>query len=210
MGKRLHLNPFQFRRGVGAENDAYIGAAGELTYDITAKSVRAHDGETAGGTLLAAAAHSHQSDLRPIAEEIEALQAALAGLAEQVANMPGAAGAPPDDYIVAKSAPGANPWYRRWNSGWVEQGGTTSQLSGTADGVTIDLPETMHDTNYQTMTSVTATNSTTSNVFGCKEVLGRRTTSSFNVITNSSSGGAVAYLAANDGKINWLVCGKAA
>ena len=153
MGKRLQMNPFQFRRGTAVENDAYIGAEGELTYDTTAKSVRAHDGETAGGTPLAAAGHSHQSDLQPITADIAALYTALAELAEQVMSIPEATGAPPDDYIVAKSAPGANPWHRRWNSGWVEQGGT---YTGSNLG-TVNLPVEMADNKYQVNFSVSYT-----------------------------------------------------
>jgi hypothetical protein len=42
----------QIRRGTAAENDAFTGAAGELTYDTTNKRVRIHDGGTAGGFEL--------------------------------------------------------------------------------------------------------------------------------------------------------------
>ena len=43
----------QMRRGTTAQNDAFTGAEGELTVDTTAKTVRVHDGATAGGTVLA-------------------------------------------------------------------------------------------------------------------------------------------------------------
>jgi len=39
----------QLRRGTSAQNDAFTGATGELTYDTTNKRVRVHDGGTAGG-----------------------------------------------------------------------------------------------------------------------------------------------------------------
>lgn len=39
----------QFRRGTTAENDAFKGAPGELTYDIERKELRVHDGVTLGG-----------------------------------------------------------------------------------------------------------------------------------------------------------------
>ena len=39
----------QFRRGTTAENDAFKGAPGELTYDIERKELRIHDGVTLGG-----------------------------------------------------------------------------------------------------------------------------------------------------------------
>ena len=42
----------QFRRGTAAQNDAYTGASGEITVDTTNKTLRVHDGSTAGGTRL--------------------------------------------------------------------------------------------------------------------------------------------------------------
>lgn len=43
---------FQLRRGTTAQNDAFIGAEGEVTYDTQAKGIRVHDGVTPGGTAL--------------------------------------------------------------------------------------------------------------------------------------------------------------
>lgn len=43
----------QFRRGTTAQNDAFTGAIGELSYDITTKEIRTHDGSTQGGKILA-------------------------------------------------------------------------------------------------------------------------------------------------------------
>jgi len=43
----------QIRRGSAAENDAFTGAIGEVTMDTTNKTLRVHDGTTAGGTKLA-------------------------------------------------------------------------------------------------------------------------------------------------------------
>ena len=40
----------QIRRGTSAENDAFTGAIGEITMDTTNKTLRVHDGTTAGGT----------------------------------------------------------------------------------------------------------------------------------------------------------------
>lgn len=42
----------QLRRGTSAENDAFTGAAGELSYDETNNNLRVHDGSTAGGHAL--------------------------------------------------------------------------------------------------------------------------------------------------------------
>lgn len=43
----------QIRRGSAAENNDFTGAIGEVTMDTTNKTLRVHDGETAGGTILA-------------------------------------------------------------------------------------------------------------------------------------------------------------
>jgi hypothetical protein len=42
----------QFRRGTTAQNNAFTGAAGELSVDTTLNTLRVHDGSTAGGTAL--------------------------------------------------------------------------------------------------------------------------------------------------------------
>ena len=40
---------FQLRRGNTAQNDAFTGAEGEVTYDTQVKNIRVHDGVTQGG-----------------------------------------------------------------------------------------------------------------------------------------------------------------
>jgi hypothetical protein len=42
----------QFRRGTTAQNNAFTGAAGEISIDTTIKTARVHDGSTAGGFEL--------------------------------------------------------------------------------------------------------------------------------------------------------------
>ena len=44
----------QFRRGTAAQNDSFTGSAGELTIDTSNKTLRVHDGATAGGSQLVA------------------------------------------------------------------------------------------------------------------------------------------------------------
>ena len=51
--KRLLL-----RRGTASQNDAFTGAEGEITYDTEGKNLRLHDGDTPGGTTLAAGAQT--------------------------------------------------------------------------------------------------------------------------------------------------------
>lgn len=42
----------QIRRGTEAENNAFTGAEGEVTMDLTGKTLRVHDGSTQGGIAL--------------------------------------------------------------------------------------------------------------------------------------------------------------
>ena len=42
----------QMVRGTSAQNDTYTGLSGEITVDTTNKTIRVHDGSTAGGTAL--------------------------------------------------------------------------------------------------------------------------------------------------------------
>ena len=57
----------QFRRGTTAQNNAFTGAAGELSVNNTNNSVRVHDGSTAGGFELAKADLSNTSGLGTVA-----------------------------------------------------------------------------------------------------------------------------------------------
>lgn len=43
----------QLRRGTDSQNNGFIGAAGELTFDASNNTIRAHDGTTLGGHRLA-------------------------------------------------------------------------------------------------------------------------------------------------------------
>tara|TARA_X000001036_G_C20533529_1_gene747219 strand:+ start:344 stop:568 length:225 start_codon:yes stop_codon:yes gene_type:complete len=49
----------QFRRGTATQNDAFTGAAGEVSVNTTNNSIRVHDGSTQGGheLMLASAAN---------------------------------------------------------------------------------------------------------------------------------------------------------
>ena len=52
------------------------------------------------------------------------------------------------DYVVEQSPRGSTTWFRRWNSGWVEQGG---RGSSSAAEETIGLPRVMRDSEYVIM-----------------------------------------------------------
>lgn len=111
----------QFRRGTSAEHETFTGAPGEITVDTTANTLRVHDGQTPGGTTLAK--QSEIPDLTPY------------------------------DYVIAWQTPTADnnyTWYRKYKSGWVEQGGPlTFPVAGTSMATkTITFPIAMADTNY--------------------------------------------------------------
>ncbi|MDR1696854.1 MAG: hypothetical protein LBR41_01370 [Rickettsiales bacterium] len=50
------------------------------------------------------------------------------------------------DYVIESSAPGVNPWYRKYKSGWVEQGGECANGYWSEPIVTMPIP--MLDTSY--------------------------------------------------------------
>lgn len=56
----------QLRRGSTAANDAFTGAAGELTVDTTLNELRLHDGSTAGGHTIGAGAIAGLDDLTDV------------------------------------------------------------------------------------------------------------------------------------------------
>ena len=116
----------QIRRGTAAENNAFTGAIGEVTMDTTNKTLRVHDGTTAGGTILA-----KQSELSDITNADYVIES----------QMP--------------TAENNYTWYRKYKSGWVEMGGKSGPYSHVFGGTymseydadTITLPVTMTSTN---------------------------------------------------------------
>ena len=87
----------QIRRGTAAEHTTFTGAIGEITMDTTNKTIRVHDGTTAGGTILA-----KQSEIPDI------------GTADYVTEWQN------------PTADNNYTWYRKYKSGWIEIGGKIS------------------------------------------------------------------------------------
>ncbi|MDR1207255.1 MAG: hypothetical protein LBK26_02475 [Rickettsiales bacterium] len=120
----------QIRRGTASEHAGFTGAAGEITMDTTNKTLRLHDGETTGGMPLA-----RISDLGTI-EGAAGEQGPQGPQGYQGAAGPqGTAGAAlPDgaDYVVEFCST-ASAWYRKYKSGWVEQGGITAAVAANAN-----------------------------------------------------------------------------
>ncbi len=158
------------KRGNGAENDGYVGLLGEVTVDTDKQTLRVHDGATAGGVPVA-----------------------------RMADIPDMSSA---DYVVAWQNPNAENdymWYRRYKSGWVEQGcGLTQQESSTV--VTHTLPIEMSNANYTIMITGNRPTSTTGGYsMGVDDV----TTTGFKT-RGSTNGSSTANT------FSWYVCGVGA
>lgn len=89
----------QIRRGTEAENDAFTGAEGEVTMDLTNKQLRVHDGQTKGGM------------------KIPNIESTLPENADYVIER------------QEPTAENGYTWYRLYKSGWVEQGGRNTTYS---------------------------------------------------------------------------------
>ena len=108
-----------------------------------------------------------------------------------------------DAVIDYQEPPSANnwTWYRKYKSGWVEQGGVSGAISdhGTA---TINLPVEMSNTNYTTTFGCgwNGTNDDDTWIGAYCERLPNRTVTSFQLYSRSGT----------QKKISWVVNGKSA
>lgn len=109
----------QIRRGTTAQHENFTGRIGEITMDTDAKTLRVHDGETVGGIPLA------RKD----------------GLLKSFAMRENS------DSVIESGRSGDN-WYRKYSSGWVEQGG--EKVINVKEHT---LPVEMADTNYDVLVS---------------------------------------------------------
>lgn len=158
----------QLRKGTKIENDSFIGAEAELTYDTTTKGLRVHDGTTLGGNLI--------------------------------------------DTVIEYQEPTAEnnyTWYRKYSSGWVEQGGRTTNFTNTAASSSgsknVTLPVTMANTDYHIIGTLCAEDSNVSG-FGNRVIcLHSKTTTGFTLDewNNNVSSSTSCYG-------SWQVSGKAA
>lgn len=113
----------QIRRGTADENDSFTGAIGEVTMDTTNKTLRVHDGITAGGTVLA-----KQSEI------------------PEPYTMPSNY-----DFVIEAQEPTSSnsyTWYRKYKSGWVEMGGY--KATDGSNPTAVNLPVTMKNVGYHT------------------------------------------------------------
>lgn len=133
------------RRGTTAQNDAFTGAEGEIVVDTQKHTLRVHDGETQGGFEMATQAGL---DNKADTSYIDGLLATKANT--DLGNIP-----TNYDYIVESQEPTAEngyTWYRKYKSGWVEQGGI--KLQNTDSKQDLSLPIEMNGATYSVLTSV--------------------------------------------------------
>ena len=147
---------FQLRRGTTVQNNAFVGAEGEITVDTEKHAIRIHDGVTPGGYT--------------------------------------------QDFVTESwiSEDGLS-WYRKYASGWVEQGGTNASLNEISTTV-ISLPVEMADTYYTAL----AQNNTLSTASDAENGVGIQRTSTTTVTLFAH------YINPNTINVSWQVSGMAA
>lgn len=127
----------QIRRGTTTEHESFTGAVGEVTMDTDKTTLIIHDGTTTGGIELARA-----DTASTLPEDM--------------------------DYVIETQIPTSSnnyQWYRKYNSGWIEQGGINSVTGAGATSI-ITLPVTMVDANYFCSTSTNGQTSSGSQNIG--------------------------------------------
>lgn len=128
----------QIRRGTAAQHTDFTGAIGEITMDTTNKTLRIHDGETAGGIALAR--RDEISDIITLPDNY--------------------------DFIVATGGTSA-AWWRKYKSGWCEQGGYGTPSTASSQ-YKIVFPIPMRDANYTlTAISKSSPSTSTTTPHGC-------------------------------------------
>ena len=171
----------QSRRGTAAEHENFIGAIGEITMDTTNKTLRVHDGTTPGGFALA-----------------------RADAVSEGATLPEGC-----DFVIESQFPSADnnyTWYRKYNSGWVEQGGNATS-SNTSTPRMIALPVNMADTKYSLAICIARQSTTSPGALCVYEASASRTTSAFGCIGQWSSGSSTG---SNEYAYSWIVAGMSA
>lgn len=142
----------QIRRGTATEHNSFIGAIGEVTMDTTNNTLRVHDGETAGGTILA-----KQSDIPNLNDADYVTESQL-----PTAN---------NNYT----------WFRKHASGWIEQGGKSVTTSGNPKQIMlpIEMANTNYEIFVQGITSMDGYNNAQWQVMPVVTTTCSKTTTSF-------------------------------
>lgn len=134
------------RRGTTAENDAFTGAEGEIVVDTERHELRVHDGTTQGGFVIPTTETMDfaSKSLDNLSENGEARFANKAN--SDLSNTPSNI-----DYVIESQEPttaNGYTWYRKYKSGWVEQGGNFTYTARQSVYTTIVLPIQMANNHY--------------------------------------------------------------
>ena len=96
-------------------------------------------------------------------------------------------------YPVVETYSSGSSWYRVYSDGWVEQGGISSNFSGTDSYVTVNLLKNFSNTTYTVL-------ATTSQSYHCSVGTSDYSTSSFRLRREANSG-------IGDAPARWYACG---
>ena len=92
---KIMAKQIQLRRGTTAENNAFKGALGELTYDTEKKQLRVHDGSTVGGKVV-------DDTTRDVTSQVSNATETIAGKAKLATTAVAQAGVNDTDILTAK------------------------------------------------------------------------------------------------------------
>lgn len=154
-------------------DQGYTGLPRELVFDPATKTIKIFGPTSADDTTIGAAP---DIDVEELLEDI--------------------------DYVI-ESGSNSVGWYRKWKSGWVEQGGTSTG-TGTSTPREITLPVVMSNTSYTITTSIQ--DSTISTTVPAIRI-NSRTTTYIRFLGTYQSGSTGNYLGAS---FNWRAEGMAA
>lgn len=142
----------QIRRGTTTEHSGFTGVIGEVTMNTDKKTLCVHDGVTAGGIQLARKDEIPEQYIMPINYD-----------------------------FVIETGGTSSAWYRKYKSGWIEQGGTFTGVSSSA-GTVLTFPVAFTNTSFQIYFGTGSSTASTS-ILSAREVINNRSISSTNILT---------------------------
>ena len=187
-------NRLQLRKGTTAQNTAFTGAQGELTYDTEKKQLRVHDGSTVGGKVV-------DDTARDVTSQVSNATETVAGKAKIATTAIAKAGVNDTDFITAKklrdalNATGTAPisacrGFGKFNSktGALITGVNISSITRVQSGLyEVALINAMSNVNYTVVGVAEVTFGGEGVAFNI--VTGSQTTTSFRIYLKDSGGG---------------------
>ena len=124
----------QIIKGTTAQNEAFTGAEGALSYDSQKKNLHVHDGATEGGFEIPSSA-----------------------MADYVIYWDSGDATDHSHAKPGVTTPASGTWYRLYKSGWVEQGGSVGNPNNGC--ILVTLPISMSSTSFTALASGNTTGS---------------------------------------------------